>query len=179
MPQYIRALRYNKTEAKFKSHYIHKRFLCSFLSMTMVYQLRKTTESATIHLFNSTRNQVDEEPLCGCATCKSLFIYLFIYVAIAFVLELRLQWDNQLPEHLRHCTVFWLKWPIDDLLLVIPPPPRIKVSSIRKSCSELWEKQLWMDGRREVSIISHRPVTSSDLKQFVGVSYHFCNWLQL
>ena len=25
---------------------------------------------------NSTRNQVDEEPLCGCATCKSLFIYL-------------------------------------------------------------------------------------------------------
>ena len=29
---------------------------------------------------NSTRNQLDEEPLCGCATCKSLFIYLFIYL---------------------------------------------------------------------------------------------------
>ena len=30
---------------------------------------------------NSTRNQVDKEPLCGCATCKSLFIYyLFIYI---------------------------------------------------------------------------------------------------
>ena len=27
----------------------------------------------------STGNQVDKEPLCGCATCKSLFIYLFIY----------------------------------------------------------------------------------------------------
>ena len=27
---------------------------------------------------NLTRNQVDEEPLRGCATCKSLFIYLFI-----------------------------------------------------------------------------------------------------
>ena len=26
---------------------------------------------------NSTRNQVDEEPLRGCATCKSLFIYLY------------------------------------------------------------------------------------------------------
>ena len=26
---------------------------------------------------NSTRNQVDEEPLCGCATSKTLFIYLF------------------------------------------------------------------------------------------------------
>ena len=33
---------------------------------------------------NSTRNQVDEEPLCGCATCtsKSLFIYLFIHLFI-------------------------------------------------------------------------------------------------
>ena len=29
---------------------------------------------------NSTRNEVDEEPLCGCATSKSLFIYLFIYL---------------------------------------------------------------------------------------------------
>ena len=29
---------------------------------------------------NSTRNQVDEEPLCGCATCKSLFIYLFLFI---------------------------------------------------------------------------------------------------
>ena len=30
---------------------------------------------------NSTRNQVDEEPLCGCATSKSLFIYhLFIFI---------------------------------------------------------------------------------------------------
>ena len=28
---------------------------------------------------NSTRNQVDEEPLYGCTTCKSLFI-LFIYL---------------------------------------------------------------------------------------------------
>ena len=30
-----------------------------------------------MHL-DSTRNQVNEEPICGCATCKSLFIY-FIY----------------------------------------------------------------------------------------------------
>ena len=29
---------------------------------------------------SSTRNQVDEESLCGCATSKSLFIYLFIYL---------------------------------------------------------------------------------------------------
>ena len=30
---------------------------------------------------NSTRNQVDEEPLSGCTTSKSLFIYLFIYLS--------------------------------------------------------------------------------------------------
>ena len=30
---------------------------------------------------NSTRNRVDEEPLCGCATCKSLFfIFIIIYL---------------------------------------------------------------------------------------------------
>ena len=29
---------------------------------------------------NSTRSQVDEEPLYGCATSKSLFIILFIYL---------------------------------------------------------------------------------------------------
>ena len=31
---------------------------------------------------NLTRNQVDEEPLRGCASSKSLFIYLFIYLFI-------------------------------------------------------------------------------------------------
>ena len=39
-----------------------------------------------------------------------------------------------------------------------------------------------MGGRREVSIISHTPVTRSDLKQewsfFVGLFQHFCSWLQ-
>ena len=43
------------------------------------------------------------------------------------------------------------------------------------------EKQLWMGGRREVSITSHRPVTSSDLKHerlfFCGSVSTFCNWL--
>ena len=39
---------------------------------------------------NSTRNQVDEEPLCGCATSKSLFILFFIYKPIYFhLLELK------------------------------------------------------------------------------------------
>ena len=28
----------------------------------------------------STRNRVDEEPLCGCATSKSLFIYYYLFI---------------------------------------------------------------------------------------------------
>ena len=36
---------------------------------------------------NSTRNQVDEEPLCGCTTSKSLFIYLFIFIYYLFTFD--------------------------------------------------------------------------------------------
>ena len=41
-------------------------------------------QKPTLSNSNSTRNQVDEEPLCGCANCKSLFIHLFIYIAHNF-----------------------------------------------------------------------------------------------
>ena len=33
---------------------------------------------------NSTRNQVDEEPLCGCATSKSLCIYLLFILIYGY-----------------------------------------------------------------------------------------------
>ena len=33
-------------------------------------------QKPTVHNFKSTKNKVDEEPLSGCATSKSLFIYL-------------------------------------------------------------------------------------------------------
>ena len=29
---------------------------------------------------------------------------------------------NQLQKYLRHYSVFWLKWPFHDLVLVTPPP---------------------------------------------------------
>ena len=35
--------------------------------------------SSETNISNSTRNKVGEEPLSGCATSKSLFMYLFIY----------------------------------------------------------------------------------------------------
>ena len=48
-------------------------------------------------------------------------------------------------------------------MLVTPPPTLIKVASNRRPCSKLGGRTL-NGGRKEVSIISHGPVTSSDLK---------------
>ena len=80
---------------------------------------------------------------------------IFIIVVICY---------NQLQKYLRHCTVFWHKWPVHDLVLVIPLHPLSKLLAIQDHTQNL-EEQLWMGGRREVSIIFYRPVTRSDLKQ--------------
>jgi len=50
------------------------------------------------------------------------------------------------------------------LCLWSPLEPLSKLLAIQDHAQNL-EEQLWMGGRREVSIISHRPVTNSDLKQ--------------
>ena len=39
-----------------------------------------SSQKPTFPNSNSNRNEVDKELLCGCATCQSLFIYLFIYL---------------------------------------------------------------------------------------------------
>ena len=66
--------------------------------------------------------------------------------------------------HLRQCTIFWLKWPVHDLVLAIPPPPVIKVASNTRPCSRLGGTTL--NGREEGGqYYTKRPVTSSDLKQ--------------
>ena len=44
---------------------------------------------------------------------------------------------NQLQKYLRHCTVFWHKWPVHDLVLVIPPSSLIKVASNTRPYSKL------------------------------------------
>ena len=71
---------------------------------------------------------------------------------------------NQLQNYLRHCTVFWLKWPVHDLVLVTPPPPLFKVASNTRPCSKLGGTTL-NGGEEGGHYLSHRPVTSSDLKQ--------------
>ena len=59
-----------------------------FFSRTPVFP---SPQKPTFPDSNSTRNQVDEEPLCGCATSKSLFILFFIYKPLYFhFLELKI-----------------------------------------------------------------------------------------
>ena len=70
---------------------------------------------------------------------------------------------NQLQKILRHCAVFWLKWSVHDLVLVIPLHPLSKLQAIEDHAQDL-EEHLGMEGWRKVCIMSHRPVTSSDLK---------------
>ena len=55
---------------------------------------------------NSTRNQVDEEPHCGCATSKSLFFYLF-YLFKGRLAQVALK---QRP-HKTHCFSSVLRYP--------------------------------------------------------------------
>ena len=68
----------------------------------------------------------------------------------------RFSWSyNQLQKCLRHCTVFWPKWPVHDLVLVISPPPLIKVASNTRPCSKLGGTTL--NGRKEgAAIISKK-----------------------
>ena len=54
---------------------------------------------------------------------------------------------NQVQKYLRHCTVFWHKWPVHELVLVIPPPPFIKVASNTRASSKLGGTTL--NGREE------------------------------
>ena len=52
---------------------------------------------------NSTRNQVDEEPICGCATCKSLLFIYFIY----------LFYSKNDSLHCGKCTFKLLTWTLE------------------------------------------------------------------
>ena len=97
---------------------------------------------------------------CTCNLFSGLFCLVVYY--------------NQFQKYLRHCTVFWLKWPVHDLLLVIPAP-----STPYQSCQQY--KTMLKTWRNNFE--SHRPVTSTDLKQersfFRQTVSIFCNWLKL
>ena len=66
-------------------------------------------QNPTLPNSNSTRNQVDEEPLCGCATSKSLFIdiyYLFTYILQRTVCK-RGSPSTFLPITTSFCPIIW------------------------------------------------------------------------
>ena len=69
------------------------------LGLTLVMQMSYLCAN-----YNSTRNLVDEEPLCGCATPKIiiyLFIYLFARKALNFAVYLEHQEARELARTLR------------------------------------------------------------------------------
>ena len=47
---------------------------------------------------------------------------------------------NQLQKYLRHCTVFWLFWPVHDLVLVTPLHPFSKLLAIQDHAQNLEEQ---------------------------------------
>ena len=104
---------------------------------------------------------------------------LFVLVTCFLVFSVWLFATTRCKSTLRHCTVFWLKWPVHDLLLVIPPPLLIKVASNIQDHAQNLEEQLWMEERREVSIIRYltdlllAPIWSKKGRFFVRLSPYF------
>ena len=69
---------------------------------------------------NSTRNQVNEEPLCGCATSKSLFIYLFIYLFIHRAVMFSFDLESKLPDSEFRFKILNCKNSVSSKLWLIP-----------------------------------------------------------
>ena len=67
---------------------------------------------------------------------------LFVLVTCFLVFSVWLFATTRCKSTLRHCTVFWLKWPVHDLVLVIPPPLLIKVASNIQDHAQNLEEQL-------------------------------------
>ena len=94
---------------------------------------------------------------------QTLVIKIIYQVQISGTARGEVKWRELQPElqnYLRHYTLFWLKWPVHEL--VLPPPPLIKVAN--KIMLKTWRNNFEMEGRVEISISSHRCVTSSNLK---------------
>ena len=96
--------------------------------------------------------------------------YKPFYSVVSFHTCCTKQIYNQLQKYLRQCTLFWLNGLSMILCLWSPLLPLSKLL-----------EQLWTEGRREVSIISHTLVRLAAIwnkkgRLFIGVSQHFCNW---
>ena len=100
--------------------------------------------------------------------CVNLFLLLFVIIIIIWKSGTSLLANHKATTS---CKSTWDTVPyfgINGLSMILclwsPLHPLSKLLAIQDHAQNL-EEQLWMGGRREVSIISHTPVTSSDLKQ--------------
>ena len=81
-----------------------------------------------------------------------------------------LTWNYEKPQPVAKILetmylILWLKWPVHDLVLVIHPPPPVKVASNARPCSEPGGTTMnGGEGGGECFKLSHRCVTSSYLK---------------
>ena len=67
----------------------------------------RSTQKATFLNSSLTRNRVDEEPLCGCATSKSLFIYLFILFVFQYgMYRIWLGWNHEFYHKILSFLIF-------------------------------------------------------------------------
>ena len=100
--------------------------------------------------------------------CVTLFLLLFVIIIIIWKSGTSLLANHKATTS---CKSTWDTVPyfgINGLSMILclwsPLHPLSKLLAIQDHAQNL-EEQLWMGGRREVSIISHTPVTRSDLKQ--------------
>ena len=70
---------------------------------------------------------------------------------------------NKLQKYLIHRAVFWHKWPVHDLVLVVPTPPLIRVASNTRPCSKLGGTTL--NGKEEGGQYYISQTCDQDLKQ--------------
>ena len=71
---------------------------------------------------------------------------------------------NQLQKYLTRRPLFWLRWPVHDLVLVISPPSLVKVASNTRPCLKLGGITLNGGEGGVECYIFHLRVTSGDLK---------------
>ena len=104
-----------------------------------------------LHLYQTAKPSQSVLVPRGFLVCQPYFCHFSVqlasFVPISQVPSKFVQYYNQLQKYLKHCTVFWYKWPVHNLVPVIPSPPLIKVASNTRPYSKLGETTL--NGREE------------------------------
>ena len=112
-------------------------------------------------------------PVKPCAFAVLIFLRFSFWPSILINLpsDHKAVYAASLPEATTSCKSTWDTVPyfgINGLSMILclwsPLHPLSNLLAIQDHTQNL-EEQLWMGGRREVSIISHRPVTRSDLQR--------------